>query len=351
MSSLQTDPQQKLPSSVSTLPKIGPTQAAVYEAFDAVKGGLKLVEDRAQSRFVSEAEALNKIPTYLLKQGGKRIRPILALLSARLFGMTEPSEELINVAAGIELIHMATLLHDDIIDQSPTRRHQRSAYLEFGMMPTLLSGDFLLVRAFGLCAQLDSYVIDQTERACVELTEGEILEGTLDAESEVSFEHYVNVVSKKTAALFDLAAKVGAHLSQTNPETTKSLGLFGRYAGIAFQMVDDILDVTADESLLGKPAGTDLKQKTPSLVNILWLQSGDSEAKSFFAQTEISPEKSKETAKYLKDSPIIEDCRILAKDYADKASSQLEGLDQASIDTKTKDQLLSIVNYTLQRCL
>ena len=192
-------------------PAIGPTSSQIIEVFTLAQSGLVAVEDRLLSCFRSDAPELTTISTYLMQQGGKRIRPVLALLSARLFGMNEPSTALVDVAAGIELIHMATLLHDDIIDESPVRRHKRSAYLEFGLPPSLLTGDFLLVRAFGLCALLDDFVVQRTEQACVELVEGEILEGKLTPSNPASFPHYLNVVSKKTASLFALACELGGH--------------------------------------------------------------------------------------------------------------------------------------------
>lgn len=331
--------------------RIGPAASRVVEAFAGAAPGLALVEERIKSCLRSDAELLETIPHYLLTQGGKRIRPTLALLSARMLGMVRPSSELVDVAAGIELIHMATLLHDDIIDESPTRRHKRSAYVEFGMMPSLLAGDFLLVRAFGLCARLDSFIIEETERTCIELTEGEILEGVLNDGITRSFEDYLDVVGKKTSSLFKLAGKVGAHLSTSDPEITEALGEFGHFAGTAFQMIDDILDVTADEDLLGKPAGTDLRQRTPSLVNIAWLQSEDPAAAEFFASEKISEADAKHALDYLSQSAVVSECREIACEYAAKARASLNKIKHPELQLDTKEQLLAIVDYTLERCL
>ncbi|MCB0346033.1 MAG: polyprenyl synthetase family protein [Bdellovibrionales bacterium] len=331
--------------------RIGPAASKVVEAFASVAPGLKLVEERIKSCLKSDAELLEQIPQYLLNQGGKRIRPTVALLVGQLFGLREPSQQLVDVSAGIEMIHMATLLHDDIIDESPTRRHKRSAFVEFGMMPSLLAGDFLLVRAFGLCAKLDQFIIEQTERTCVELTEGEILEGVLTEGTTRTFEEYLDVVSKKTASLFGLAGMVGAHLSTHDAEITQQLGQFGYLAGTAFQMIDDILDVTADEDLLGKPAGTDLRQRTPSLVNIIWLQSGDPYAKEFFSKDNIEHADAAEALKHLSGSNLIAECQGIACDYAAKARSVLEQAAHADTNNNAKEQLLAIIDYTLERCL
>jgi geranylgeranyl pyrophosphate synthase len=320
-------------------------------AFLAGASGLLLVEERIRRCLPSEAAALQEISQYLLNLGGKRIRPLLAVLSARLFGMQHLSPQLIDAAAGIELIHMATLLHDDIIDESPTRRSKPSAFVTFGMPQTLLTGDFLLVKAFGLCARLDPYIIENTERACIELTEGEVLEGKLSPSRALSLEGYLNIISKKTASLFALAAAVGAHSAGSTPEVVEKLRLFGHAAGMAFQIVDDILDVTADEDLLGKPSGTDLKQRTPSLVNMLWLRSGDPEAQNFFSKPEPSTEDCRAALARLQNSKIIEESRQMARQAAAEARFHLSSLSEGSFESDIRDKLLALIEYTLERCL
>lgn len=325
---------------------------AAKNAFLEVNSGLTLVEDKIRSRFVSEARILPEIADYLLELGGKRIRPILALLSAKLFGLSEPSAGLIDVAAGIELIHMATLLHDDIIDESPRRRHKESAYSKFGIAPSLLAGDFLWVRAFGLCAHLGELVVRKTEDACIELTEGEILEGSLTEERALSLKDYEQIVSKKTGSLFSLAAVVGSHYGGASDEEREALGRFGRLTGIAFQMIDDVLDVVADEDLLGKPSGTDLKQRTPSLVNVLWLESGDERGRQFFRSPIVpSPAEVHAALSIIRSSPVIEEARAIARRYAEEAEQELASVPSSRIRDDVRRHLLAILSYTLSRCL
>ena len=331
--------------------RIGPSSEAVKAAFLHSIDGLQFVEEKIAQSIGSDAPILTEIASYLQGLGGKRIRPLLAVLCGRLFGLYPPSQQLIDAAAGIELIHMATLLHDDIIDGSPTRRHQESAFSKFGLTPSLLTGDFLLVKAFGLCAKLDRFIIEATERACIELTEGEVLEGTITSERRPNFEEYLNIVSKKTASLFSLAGSVGAHTAGANIIQVGHLKEFGLSAGIAFQMIDDILDITADEDLLGKPSGTDLKQKTPSLVNIIWLESGDLNAVHFFEKEGVTIEDAKAQVDYLRGSPVIERCRELAKSYAGKALEELNAVTHPKLDAEVRAQLTAIVEYTLNRCL
>lgn len=313
--------------------------------------GISLVEETIRQHLRSDAQLLTDISEYLLHLGGKRIRPLLCLTSAKLFGMKTPSEELISAAAGIELIHMATLLHDDIIDKSATRRSNKSAYSKWGLAPTLLSGDFLLVKAFGLCAQLDEFVVKATEKACVELTEGELLEGTLNPSNPIALEDYISVVGKKTASLFQLSAGVGAHLAHASVDETKQLAQFGQLSGIAFQMIDDILDVTSSESVLGKPIGTDLKQKTPSLVNLLWLNVQPHEAHEFFSIPAPEDHQVTRAVSAIKESTAIVQAREMAAEFASKAIAEIKELSSSYTDLEVRKQLIDFVHFTLKRCL
>jgi geranylgeranyl pyrophosphate synthase len=326
-------------------------KSTVSLAFSSVSGGLSEVENNIRKELQSDSQTLVDIPAYLLGLGGKRIRPLLCLLTAKLFNLELSNQTLIDTASGIELIHMATLLHDDIIDESPLRRSKTSAYKKYGLASTLLAGDFLLVKAFGLCAKLDKFIITETERACVELTEGEILEGTLDSNSGKTLEQYLIVVGKKTASLFSLATATATFIAGRDQKIVETMKMFGLYTGIAFQMVDDILDIVADEDLLGKPSGTDLKQKTPSLINILWLNSGDERAKTYFAIESPTMEQAKEAANYLKTTSIIEEARTLAEQYIERAKNSLSAAATVNANLNTKAHLVSILDYTLNRCL
>lgn len=256
----------------STAVKLAGGAVSLKHLFSSLVG-VKEIEARIASSFESEAPLLREVPRYLFELGGKRIRPLLALLVARAVSGKAPSQSLIDFGAGLELIHMATLLHDDIIDKSPLRRHKESAYRKYGIESTLLGGDFLLIRAFGMCARLDRYVIDATEAACVELTEGEILETPLYRERH-DLQSSLRIARKKTAALFALAGRGAAHLAGASNSAAEHFAEFGERLGVAFQIVDDLLDVTADEATLGKQAGLDIHERKPSVVNVLWLASG-----------------------------------------------------------------------------
>lgn len=322
--------------------------AKVAELFAAQVEGLALVEDKVGASLGSDAELLTTISQYLQNLGGKRIRPLLALSSFALCRTDKspdikPDSPLIEATAGIELIHMATLLHDDIIDKSLFRRNSESAFSKFGLAPTLLAGDFLLVKAFGMCARLSNFVIENTERACIELTEGELLEGDLSEGRVVTLDEYRVVIEKKTASLFALSCCIGGHFAGSSDKDIELLRQFGNEAGVLFQMVDDILDVTATTDLLGKPSGIDLVQKTPTLPNILWLESGSKEAEKFFSQDDGDV---KAAIASLKEDGIIE--RSMAE--VEKCKIKTLGfLDKIESNKQESDRLKGLLDYTVSR--
>ncbi len=300
----------------------------------------------------SDVTLMREIPEYLLGLGGKRIRPALTLLCSKALGAQEITQDIIEVSAGIELIHMATLLHDDIVDQSPLRRHQPSPYARYGTSATLLSGDFLLTRAFGLCAKLDHEIITATEQACIELVEGETLETVLSQEQH-SLASSLTIARRKTASLFRLAAFCAAHLTDVRDETKASMARFGESLGIAFQIIDDILDVISDEATLGKRPGLDIAERKPSIVNIMWLESGDKEAQRLLSPPTGDDEKEfvERSLRTLRDSAVIQQAKELARSYADEASSELsDAFDSNLSDLPPEGEaLFAVIDFALDR--
>ncbi len=349
--------------------KAEPTLSAkerILQALGTVDG-ITDVEQLIRSKLTSEAPKLHEVSSYLVELGGKRMRPILSLLCFSLFSDSKPGNQIIDVSAGIELIHAATLLHDDIIDKSPRRRNQTSPYLKYGVPATLLSGDFLLVRAFSLCARLDRFIIDETEKACIELTEGEILETPL-FEEDHTLESYLTIAKKKTAALFRLASVSGSHLALLSDESLVSeenrnnsdqiiehMSAFGEAMGISFQIIDDILDVIADENLLGKKSGVDLIERKPTAVNILWLESGAEEAKELLKEPvkeyEDSFLESSLTLLRTRDKAVIDKARELARKYTSEAEKHLNSAAKlaGSYNSERLEVLRLIIEYTLSR--
>jgi octaprenyl-diphosphate synthase len=311
------------------------------------------VEATIRQSFRSDVALMRDIPEYLLQLGGKRIRPALTLLAAKAFGVQGTNHDLLNICAGIELIHMATLLHDDIIDDSPIRRHHQSPYAKYGTPATLLSGDFLLTRAFGLCAKLDDIIIKATEQACIELVEGEALETLLHQEAH-SRATSLTIAHRKTAALFRLAAFCAAHIAEQHEEVCEHMSNFGQSLGVAFQIIDDILDVTSDEATLGKRPGLDITERKPSLVNVLWIESGDSEAKKLLTPPQ-SPEAERAFAEraieFLRNSAVIAEAKQLAVDHAEAAREELYrawALSSAQ-PSQYPDALNAVIDFALER--
>ncbi len=318
----------------------------------AATEGLQELEALIQTKLVSEAPALAKISAHLVGLGGKRIRPLLCLLSAKTLGMKKPSEQILKVAAGIELIHSATLLHDDIIDRSPIRRKEVSAYRKFGLPPTLLAGDFLLVRAFSLCGELDISIVKATEEACVELTEGEILETPLYSESH-SKESALRIARKKTASLFRLAAECGARLGGASEESVSLMRTFGESLGTAFQVLDDILDVSGTEDVLGKAAGIDVKERKPSVVNILWLNRGTPLASRLLSEPDSDEDAYVNSAMAeIKDLGVLDEAADIAEHYAAQAEESLNraiSLNSSASDHEGGRLLLSLIRFVVSR--
>ncbi len=341
----QTDKESLKPNTTSIQEQFAASLLLVPE--------ISIVESNIRDCFSSDVSPMFEIPNYLLSLGGKRIRPLLTLLCAKAYGADRISDDITRIAAGIELIHMATLMHDDIIDQSPIRRHRQSPYAKFGLPLTLLSGDFLLTRAFGLCAKLDDTVIAATEQACIELVEGEALETPLHSQTH-TIESSLVIANRKTASLFRLGAFCAAHLTKVNKEAVNLAANFGQALGVAFQIIDDILDVKSDEQTLGKQPGIDILERKPSLVNILWLARG-----SALSQKLLEPPQDSDTElkfvraslEEIKNTNILEEAISQAKTYSSKAvdclekSLKLQGCSQSAYS----DALYNVVEFALDR--
>jgi len=346
-----TSPPEQSQNPSATCASVQGSAATTLQSVADSLPGFAEVETLVRSKFNSDAPLLSEISEYLFSIGGKRIRPIMTLMSGALFGLTPPSHELKEVAAGIELIHMATLLHDDIIDKSPLRRHKPSPFAQYGSDPTLLAGDFLLTRAFSLCAHLDTFIIDRTEEACVALTEGEVLEVPLSRQAH-TLESSLTISRKKTAALFWLGGQCGAHLAGAGPEATRAMGEFGDAIGTAFQILDDILDVISTDEVLGKPAGIDIVERKPSVVNVLWLQSGSALAKTLLTPSGSNDEEFRTSAlAELRSSPVIAEARALAESYASAARRALQNaIEQApTVDRMVEARFRGLIEFTLAR--
>lgn len=245
------------------------TEAAtdIQHVFDLCSGDMSSVNQLIRESLESNVVLIRQISEYIIGSGGKRLRPMLVLLSARACGY--PDRGHITAAAIIEFIHTATLLHDDVVDESELRRGQESAHAVWGNAASVLVGDFLYSRSFQMMVTLDSMrIMDVLSNATNTVAEGEVEQLLNMHNPEVSEQSYFSVIEKKTAKLFEAACQLGAVLAG-KPELEEPMAIFGRELGAAFQVADDVLDYTASAELLGKNIGDDLAEGKPTLPLIL----------------------------------------------------------------------------------
>src|SRR5262249_11440805 len=254
-----------------------------------IEDDLVRVETRLAAELTSREERLHAIGAHLVDAGGKRVRPTVVLLAfhAAAVGASQSRrDDAIEAAVALELIHSATLLHDDIIDGGETRRGRPSALAAFGVADTLVAGDFLFSRAFALCARFEAEVIRWAAEACIRLTEGEIMQGRFRHNPAVTIADYLEIIERKTASLFAAGARTAAHLAGTPAALVEAMGAGGRSGGLGFQVSDDLLDVEGQPAVTGKPRGIDLRDGNPSLPIVLAL-AGDGELARLFASERL----------------------------------------------------------------
>jgi octaprenyl-diphosphate synthase len=250
--------------------KLGQSLTA-REVLELVRADLERVEREISLESVASVEAVTTISRYLQSGGGKRLRPILVLLSSRLVGAT--SDATIRMAAVVEMIHTATLVHDDVIDIAKTRRGRPSSNVIWGNHTCVLAGDWLYMQAFQLALRERNFpVLDLLIGLTQMMVEGELLQLERIGRIDISEADYMELVDRKTASLFSACARLGAMVGRADDSTEAKLGEFAWNAGIAFQLVDDVLDFTARETVLGKPVGSDLREGKVTLPLIYALE-------------------------------------------------------------------------------
>ena len=232
---------------------------AAREIFELVSEDLRGVEAQIDLESMASASAVTTISKYLSGNGGKRLRPILLLLSARLAGRSTPGA--VHLGAVVEMIHTATLVHDDIIDAAETRRGKPSTNVLFGNHTSVLAGDWLYMQAFQIALrERNFHVLDILIALTQMMVEGELLQLERIGRIDISEADYMELVDRKTAGLFSACSRLGAVMADANEETEMKLADYGWNLGMAFQLIDDVLDFTARENVLGKPVGGDLRE-------------------------------------------------------------------------------------------
>ncbi len=241
------------------------------EILELVRADLEKVEREISLESVASVEAVTSIGQYLQAGGGKRLRPILLLLSTKLLGPVTDSA--IRLAAVVEMIHTATLIHDDVIDYAKTRRGRPSINAVWGNHTSVLAGDWLYMQAFQIALrERNFHVLDVLIGLTQDMVEGELLQLDRLRRIDVTEADYMELVERKTASLFSVCARIGAVMARADEAVENRLGEFGWNLGMAFQLVDDVLDFTSREKILGKPVGNDLREGKVTLPLIYALE-------------------------------------------------------------------------------
>ena len=303
------------------------------------------VEERFKSAGTVDSPGLSELLSYGLRGGGKRLRPILALLSARLYGGSW--DRLMPMALAVELTHLATLVHDDTIDNSAMRWGRPTVNVLWGTEQAVLLGDYLFARAGQLTASTENIrVVKLLSTTLMIITSGEIAQARSAFDLEQTREHYIHRISSKTASLFVLATESGAVLADAPEESTQILREYGQDLGIAFQVVDDILDFIGSEEEMGKPVGSDLAQGTLTLPAMFLLERHpeDNPVKRLF-QERGGAEYVTQAIHLIRNSPIIDECFQVATEYCNRACRHLGQLP----DNDCRRSLYGLADFIITR--
>ncbi|MFY9531967.1 MAG: polyprenyl synthetase family protein [Candidatus Acidiferrales bacterium] len=318
-----------------------------------MRDDLALVEKEICARGGAAIEPVSEISSYLREGGGKRLRPALLLLAAGAAGYRGPSA--IHLGAVVEMIHSATLIHDDVIDGANTRRGRPSANARWGNHMSVLAGDWLYMESFEMALRERNFaildiLIDLTQT----MVEGELLQLTRLGRMDLTEAEVTDLAYRKTACLFSGCARLGAVLGRQERAAEEALADYGRYAGLAFQLVDDLLDFTASSQQLGKPALSDLKEGKVTLPLIFALQNGDGRdghahhhhlVATVLAERDFQSVRPEEITQLVRESGALDRARLLADDYAHRARASLDGWP----DSEYRRALLAVPDFILER--
>jgi octaprenyl-diphosphate synthase len=305
--------------------------------------------DRLIHERMSSAVALiPDLARHLIDSGGKRLRPLLTLAAARL-GNYQGSGH-VKLAAAVEFIHTATLLHDDVVDVSSLRRGKVTANLVWGNKPSVLVGDFLFSRAFQLMVETGSMtVLDILAGASAIIAEGEVMQLKSTNNLAATEEHYLHVVSAKTAALFAAAAEAGAVIAEQSARQITAMRDYGKNLGIAFQLVDDALDYSGRQALMGKSVGDDFREAKMTLPVILAYARADASARKFWLRAiETGPQSESDLDRAItlvEETGAISETMVRARRYADAACEALRPLPEGP----TRAALSDIADFCVER--
>jgi geranylgeranyl pyrophosphate synthase len=330
---------------VGNLKQISPVNHDRANPLHIVAAEMRRAEDKLAELIDSREALIAEICRYLVNAGGKRLRPTFVLLIYRACGGGDARlEDAIDAAIAMELIHSATLLHDDIIDAGTVRRGKPSAFTLYGLGPSLVAGDYLFARAFELCGKFEDELVRIAAQACVQLTEGEVMEGRLRRNEQVTIDDYLGVISRKTASLFRAGAQVGAQLAGALTKAS-AMGRLGEAFGLAFQMIDDLLDILGPEEKIGKPVGSDLRAGIPSLPVVLGVERDSRLSKLLRAETGADGPGFERLLELLRAPELVERARAMALEQVTVARKTLAELRPSPY----RDSLAALIEEQVHR--
>jgi octaprenyl-diphosphate synthase len=328
--------------------KLNP-QVAAKKIFSLIKNEMTLIEAEFQRQASSNIQVINYLGDYLRASGGKRVRPALLLLSNYAVGGEASKKNVIRLATVMEMLHTATLVHDDIIDNADTRRSRTSVNARFGNQSAVLMGDWLYMSAFETSLQERSLeILDILTRLTRKMTEGELIQLTMLGRSDISENEYFDILQRKTAFLFSACCEIGAILGGASKEHQIALRDYGMNLGIAFQLADDVLDFVADEDVLGKAAGADLLEGKLTLPLILLVKNEPAVKKDLeriMQDGDYSSVARELLLDKLESARTIDETRHRAYSYAEKARKNLDVLAK----TEYRLALEDIPAYMIER--
>lgn len=320
-----------------------------FQLKNSVENKLMLVEEKIKSKLYSNVELVKKMTDYHLNTGGKRLRALLTLGSSKLCGYTKGTRD-INLAACVELIHAATLMHDDVIDNGSIRRGKKTPNKIWGNHSSVLAGDYLLSRCFEMMVEDGNIeVLKLLSSTSSIIAQGEILQLQHKGEVDMLEETYLKIISSKTAELFAAATKVGAILSEMKTKEKEALEFYGRNLGLTFQIADDTLDYNSELKLFGKNIGQDFYEGKITLPIILLFQKANKDEKETLKKTFAKEERNQNDLNYtlslIKKYDIINSCYQKAKHYINLSSNSLSVFK----DSEEKNILENLTSFSLSR--
>ena len=320
----------------------------IKEVFELVRADLRKVEEEFCLQSISSVEPITEIGQYLRGSGGKRLRPALLLISSKLCGFEGPTA--IRLGTVVELIHTATLVHDDVIDGADIRRGRPSTNSRWGNHLSVLAGDWLYMQAFNIAlAERNFKILDLFIAVTQAMIEDELLQLAWQRRVDVPEDVYFELTYRKTAYLFSVCLRLGAVLAGKSEEVESQLGAYGHNLGLSFQLIDDVLDFTSSEEILGKPIGNDLREGKVTLPLIYLLQRCSPEeaqkVRSVLEEGGFNSLRFSEILELIDRYDTLRAAREKAQEFAQKAKLCLEALP----DTPYKDALRSLPDFMLDR--